>query len=236
SRARMRARARGRGRAGPRSCAPTTRWSNATTRRSCGSTVPSRSGTSPAPRLRTSSSSILPARSIGTTFITRRARSCCGLSGVRKMHALRISARSSSPRTQRSARCSPPVSPDTRHVPAPHEELRRAPLPNAMGHVVLAFAERVLRRGDRAGVREQLYRADEDRGFARRRRGLAQSREVMNAYPRYRDWITGSFLRQGDHANVVEYFADIPTNFRDVAELPPAIATHFAPLISGGPF
>ena len=64
----------------------------------------------------------------------------------------------------------------------------------------------------------------------------AQSREVMNAYPRYRDWITGSFLRQGDHANVVEYFADIPTNFRDVAELPPAIATHFAPLISGGPF
>jgi len=35
---------------------------------------------------------------------------------------------------------------------------------------------------------------------------------------------------------VVEYFADIPTNFRDVAELPPAIATHFAPLISGGPF
>lgn len=80
------------------------------------------------------------------------------------------------------------------------------------------------------------YRADEDRGFARLRRVLAQSRDSVNAYPRYRDWVTGSFLRQGDHANVVEYFADIPTNFRDVRELPPPIAAHFAPLISGGPF
>ena len=47
------------------------------------------------------------------------------------------------------------------------------------------------------------------------------------------DWVTGSFLRQGDHANPVEYFADIPTNFRDTAELPPLIRAHFAPLIDG---
>jgi hypothetical protein len=45
--------------------------------------------------------------------------------------------------------------------------------------------------------------------------------------------VTGSFLRQGDHANPVEYFADIPTNFRDTAELPPPIRVHFAPLIDG---
>jgi hypothetical protein len=80
------------------------------------------------------------------------------------------------------------------------------------------------------------YRADEDRGFARLRRVVAQSRAVADRYPRYRDWVAGSFLRQGDHANVVEYFADIPTNFRDERELPPPIAGHFAPLISGGPF
>ena len=58
----------------------------------------------------------------------------------------------------------------------------------------------------------------------------------MKDYPRYRGWVTASFLRQGDHANVVEYFADIPTNFRDTAELPPKIAAHFAPLIDGSPF
>ena len=57
----------------------------------------------------------------------------------------------------------------------------------------------------------------------------------MKDYPRYRGWVTASFLRQGDHANVVEYFADIPTNFRDTSELPPLIAAHFAPLIDGAP-
>jgi hypothetical protein len=33
----------------------------------------------------------------------------------------------------------------------------------------------------------------------------------------------------------VEYFADIPTNFRDTSELPPPIRAHFAPLIDGAP-
>jgi hypothetical protein len=206
---------------------------------------------------------------------------------------------------------------------APHRELRRAAVPNAMGHVVLAFAERTLRPQELAGLREQLgrtqtylyvtpgpllieralegfpaevrrlgarcpffrydarggggywpdrneiwlaagvetyeglrqvrlsachelfhfisrnhprYRADEDRGFARLRGVVAESRPLVKDYPRYRGWVTGSFLRQGDHANVVEYFADIPTNFRDTAELPPLIAAHFAPLIDGSPF
>ena len=80
------------------------------------------------------------------------------------------------------------------------------------------------------------YRADEDRGFARLRQAVAESRAVARAYPRYHEWVTRSFLRQGDHANVVEYFADIPTNFRDTAELPPPVAEHFAPLIQGAPF
>jgi hypothetical protein len=206
---------------------------------------------------------------------------------------------------------------------APHRELRRKAVPNAMGHVVLAFAERTLRPRELGELREQLwrtqtylyvmpgpilveqalegfpaevralgarcpffrydarggggfwpdrneiwlaagvetyeglrqvrlsachelfhfvcwnhprYRADEDRGFARLRKVVEQSRPVVKDYPRYRGWIAGHFLRQDDHANVVEYFADIPTTFRDTSELPPAIAAHFAPLIDGSPF
>jgi hypothetical protein len=206
---------------------------------------------------------------------------------------------------------------------APNRQLRRSEVPNAMGHVVLAFAERTLHPRDLAALREHLwrtqtylyvtpgpllveralegfpdevrelgarcpffrydarggggywpdrneiwlaagvetyeglrqvrlsachelfhficwshprYRADEDRGFARLRKAVADSRPVVKDYPRYRGWVTASFLRQADHANVVEYFADIPTNFRDTSELPPAIAAHFAPLIDGSPF
>jgi hypothetical protein len=206
---------------------------------------------------------------------------------------------------------------------APHRELKRAAVPNAMGHVVLAFAERTLAPHELGGLREQLwrtqtylyvtpgpvlidraldgfppevralgarcpffryearggggywpdrneiwlaagvetyeglrqvrlsachelfhficwnharYRADEDRGLARLRKIVADSRPVVKDYPRYRGWVTASFLRQGDHANVVEYFADIPTNFRETSELPPLIAAHFGPLIDGSPF
>lgn len=78
-----------------------------------------------------------------------------------------------------------------------------------------------------------VYRRDEDRNFAYLRRAVRESRTDLVAFPRYRDWVIGSFLRQGDHANPVEYFADIPTNFRDVTELPPAIRAHFASLIDG---
>jgi hypothetical protein len=78
-----------------------------------------------------------------------------------------------------------------------------------------------------------VYRRDEDRNFAYLRRAVRDSRSQLAAFPRYRDWVLGSFLRQGDHANPVEYFADIPTNFRDTAELPPPIRAHFAPLIDG---
>jgi hypothetical protein len=81
-----------------------------------------------------------------------------------------------------------------------------------------------------------LYRLDEDRDFAYLRRAVRDSRPHLNDHPRYFGWVTGSFLRQGDHANPVEFFADIPTNFRDVAELPPPIRAHFAPLIDGSPF
>jgi len=77
------------------------------------------------------------------------------------------------------------------------------------------------------------YRADEHQGFAYLRRAVRESRDTLGTFPRYRDWVTGSFLRQGDHANPVEYFADIPTNFRATNELPPAIRAHFAPLIDG---
>lgn len=79
------------------------------------------------------------------------------------------------------------------------------------------------------------YRADEEQQFAYLRRAVRDSRALLDAFPRYREWVTGSFLQQGDHANPVEYFADIPTNFRDPAELPPPIRAHFAPLIDGSP-
>jgi hypothetical protein len=79
------------------------------------------------------------------------------------------------------------------------------------------------------------YRADEDQGFPYLRHAVRESRDTLDAHPRYRDWVTKSFLRQGAHANPVEYFADIPTNFRDTAELPPAIRAHFGALIDGSP-
>jgi hypothetical protein len=79
------------------------------------------------------------------------------------------------------------------------------------------------------------YRADEEQNFAYLRHAVRESRDTLAEFPRYRAWVTGSFLRQGDHANPVEYFADIPTNFRDTRELPPAIRAHFAPLIDGSP-
>ena len=81
-----------------------------------------------------------------------------------------------------------------------------------------------------------LYRLDEDRDFAYLRRAVRDSRKLLGDYPRYSGWVTESFLRQGDHANPVEYFADIPTNFRDTRDLPPPIRAHFAPLIDGTPF
>jgi hypothetical protein len=77
------------------------------------------------------------------------------------------------------------------------------------------------------------YRRDEDQNFPYLRRAVFQSHGMLEEFSRYRSWVTGSFLRQGDHANPVEYFADIPTNFRDPAELPPPIRAHFAPLIDG---
>jgi hypothetical protein len=79
------------------------------------------------------------------------------------------------------------------------------------------------------------YRRDEDQGFPYLRRAVFESRTLLDAYPRYQAWVTGSFLRQGDHANPVEYFADIPTNFRQTEQLPPPIRAHFAPLIDGAP-
>jgi hypothetical protein len=82
---------------------------------------------------------------------------------------------------------------------------------------------------------DHRYRSDEDQGFPYLRRAVSDSRTLLDRYPRYRGWVTGSFLRQGDHANPVEYFADVPTNFRDTDQLPPPIRTHFAPLIDGSP-
>jgi hypothetical protein len=79
------------------------------------------------------------------------------------------------------------------------------------------------------------YRHDEDQNFPYLRRAVFESRGALGSFPRYRSWVVGSFLRQGDHANPVEYFADIPTNFRRTEELPPPIRAHFAPLIEGAP-
>src|SRR3989454_8342138 len=204
-------------------------------------------------------------------------------------------------------------------MPPPHRAVERAAVPNEMGRVVLAFAERVLAPPALAGLRERLwrgrtylfvtpgpllieralagfpdevlklcarcplyrydarggggywpdrneiwlaagvetyeglrqvrlsachelfhfvcwnhprYRADEDRGFARLRRVVAESRPTARDHPRYHRWVTGSFLRQGDHADIVEFFADIPTDLRDTAEFPPPRAAHFGPLLA----
>ena len=82
---------------------------------------------------------------------------------------------------------------------------------------------------------DHRYRKDEDQGFPYLRRAVYESRTLLRGFPRYASWVTGSFLRQGDHANPVEYFADIPTNFRDTSELPAPLRAHFAPLIDGAP-
>jgi hypothetical protein len=76
------------------------------------------------------------------------------------------------------------------------------------------------------------YREDEERGFPRLIRALEDSRREAARYPRYATWVREAFLRQGDHANVVEYFADIPTNFPDPRELPAPLAAHFGPLLT----
>src|SRR2546428_5980641 len=65
------------------------------------------------------------------------------------------------------------------------------------------------------------YRADEDRGFARLRRALARSRTLVGDFPRYRDWVTGSFLRQGPHAHGAGHVAPIPPQSPTVGPLPP---------------
>ncbi len=78
------------------------------------------------------------------------------------------------------------------------------------------------------------YRRDEERGFTALLEALREAKPIAATHERYAAWVR-SFLRQGDHANVVEYFADIPTNFTSLAELPSPLARHFAPLVEGGP-
>ena len=77
------------------------------------------------------------------------------------------------------------------------------------------------------------YRVDEERGFPRLIRAIEDSRGDVARFARYASWVRDSFLRQGDHANIVEFFADIPTNFPDPRELPPPLAAHLAPLLTG---
>jgi hypothetical protein len=82
------------------------------------------------------------------------------------------------------------------------------------------------------------YRPDDDAGWPALWGALGESRGDVGAYPRYRDWIVRSFIPQGGHANPTELFADIPTNFPDASEIPPALRAYFAPLLlgsSGGP-
>lgn len=79
-----------------------------------------------------------------------------------------------------------------------------------------------------------LYRDDLDRGYPGFRSALAEARIAPGSYPRYWSWIARSFVPQGDHANPVELWADVPTNFPDPAELPPPLARYFAPLLVAG--
>lgn len=77
-----------------------------------------------------------------------------------------------------------------------------------------------------------IYRRDLDRGFPAMLHALEEAAPAVTAYTRYAAWVR-SFLRQGDHANPVEYFADIPTNFPDTAVLPPPLAAYFGALVDG---
>lgn len=79
-----------------------------------------------------------------------------------------------------------------------------------------------------------LYRDDLDRGYPGFRAALALARPHLASSPRYGSWLAGSFVPQGAHANPVELWADIPTNFPDPAELPPQLARYFAPLLVPG--
>ena len=78
------------------------------------------------------------------------------------------------------------------------------------------------------------YRPEDDAGWPALWGALEQSRDEVGRYPRYREWIRRSFLPQGGHANPTELFADIPTNFPDPDEIPPALRAYFAPLLVGG--
>lgn len=79
-----------------------------------------------------------------------------------------------------------------------------------------------------------LYRPDDDAGWPALWGALDASRAELDAHTGYRDWIRGSFIPQGGHANPTELFADIPTNFPDPAEIPGALRAYFAPLLVGG--
>lgn len=79
-----------------------------------------------------------------------------------------------------------------------------------------------------------LYRDDLDRGYPGFRTALAEARPFLPSYPRYVAWIAHSFVPQGEHANPVELWADLPTNFPDPAELPPPLARYSAPLLVAG--
>ena len=79
-----------------------------------------------------------------------------------------------------------------------------------------------------------LYRDDLDRGYPGFRSALAEARTAAGSHPRYWSWIARSFVQQGDHANPVELWADVPTNFPDPAGIPPPLARYFAPLLVAG--
>jgi hypothetical protein len=78
------------------------------------------------------------------------------------------------------------------------------------------------------------YRPDDDAGWPALWGALEASRAYVGSFPRYREWIRGSFIPQGGHANPTELFADIPTNFPDPSEIPPPLRSYFAPLLDGG--
>lgn len=78
---------------------------------------------------------------------------------------------------------------------------------------------------------DDLYHWDMDMGWPYLIGAIAESKRDLPRYPDYVAFLR-RFLAQGDHANPVEFFADVPTNiFNEIHLLPLPLNRYFGSLI-----